>query len=145
MTIEFDNEPKILTTEYVDYNIEDVDEFDLIIIGGGAGGFSAATKAFELGLKAIIINGGLPIGGTCVNVGCVPSKILIELSNKYYYTKHPNYDSLKGKCSNELILKDVIAEKNTMVNSLRQSNYVDVANDLKGIKNAASVPDNAWD
>ncbi len=41
-----------------------MEHFDLIIIGGGAGGFAAATKASELGAKAVIINGGLPIGGT---------------------------------------------------------------------------------
>ena len=53
-----------------------MEKFDFIIIGGGAGGFAAATKASDLGVKAVIINSGLPLGGTCVNVGCVPSKIL---------------------------------------------------------------------
>ena len=58
-------------------------KFDLIIIGGGAAGFSVATMASESNLRIAMINDGLPIGGTCVNVGCVPSKILIEMGNKY--------------------------------------------------------------
>ena len=54
-----------------------MEKYDLVIIGGGAGGFAAATKASERGVKAVIINSGLPIGGTCVTVGCVPSRFLL--------------------------------------------------------------------
>ena len=59
-----------------------MEKYDLIIAGGGAGGFATATKASELGVKAVIINGGLPLGGTCVNVGCVPSKYANIISDK---------------------------------------------------------------
>ena len=52
--------------------------FDLIIIGGGAGAFAAAIRANELKAKTAMINAGLPLGGTCVNVGCVPSKRLLR-------------------------------------------------------------------
>lgn len=55
--------------------------FDLIIIGGGSAAFSAAIKAEELGLSTLMVNAGLPFGGTCVNVGCVPSKTLINGRN----------------------------------------------------------------
>jgi len=51
--------------------------FDLIIVGGGSGGIAAAIKANELRVKTALINGGLPLGGTCVNVGCVPSKNIV--------------------------------------------------------------------
>jgi pyruvate/2-oxoglutarate dehydrogenase complex dihydrolipoamide dehydrogenase (E3) component len=51
--------------------------FDLIIVGGGAGGFAAAIKANDLGARTALVNAGLPLGGTCVNVGCVPSKTLL--------------------------------------------------------------------
>jgi mercuric reductase len=50
--------------------------FDLIIIGGGAAAFAAATEANGRGLKALLVNKGLPFGGTCVNVGC--EQVLIE-------------------------------------------------------------------
>lgn len=43
--------------------------FDLIIVGGGAGAFAAAIKANQLGAKTLMVNSGLPLGGTCVNVG----------------------------------------------------------------------------
>ncbi|MBW6490828.1 MAG: FAD-dependent oxidoreductase, partial [Lentimicrobium sp.] len=52
--------------------------FDLIIIGGGSAAFSAAIKAESLGLSTLMVNAGLDFGGTCVNVGCVPSKNLIR-------------------------------------------------------------------
>jgi len=55
-------------------------KYDLIIIGAGSGGFASAIQANELGLKTLLINSGLPIGGTCVNVGCVPSKALIQFA-----------------------------------------------------------------
>ncbi|MBI1194842.1 MAG: FAD-dependent oxidoreductase, partial [Gammaproteobacteria bacterium] len=49
--------------------------YDLIVIGGGAAGFAAAIQAHELGKTVLMVNAGI-IGGTCVNVGCVPSKTL---------------------------------------------------------------------
>ena len=57
--------------------------FDLIIIGGGAGAFAAAIRANELGAKTALVNSGLPLGGTCVNVGCVPSKTLLYAGEFY--------------------------------------------------------------
>ncbi len=51
--------------------------FDLIVLGGGAGAFAAAIRANEHKANTAIINAGLPLGGTCVNVGCVPSKRLL--------------------------------------------------------------------
>ncbi len=71
-----------------------MNKYDLIIIGGGAGGFAAATKASELEVKAVIVNGGLPVGGTCFNVGCVPSKILLEIGSEYYQAQHPRFRAL---------------------------------------------------
>ncbi len=61
---------------------------NLIIIGGGSAGFAAAIKAHELGVKIIMVNAGLPIGGTCVNVGCVPSKTLIRAGETLYRELH---------------------------------------------------------
>lgn len=59
-----------------------MDKYDLAIIGGGAGAFAAAIRADELGIKAVMINDGLPLGGTCVNVGCVPSKTLLHAAER---------------------------------------------------------------
>ena len=52
-------------------------KYDLIILGGGSAGFGAAIQAHELGKTVLMVNAGT-IGGTCVNVGCVPSKTLIR-------------------------------------------------------------------
>ncbi len=99
--------------------------YDFIIVGGGAAGFSAATRAEELGIRTLMINGGdLPIGGTCVNVGCVPSKILIEIGNQLYNRSHSNYDLLKDSHTEEVDYVKAVEEKDGLVNALRQSNYM---------------------
>ncbi len=65
-----------------------MDKYDLIIIGGGAGAFAAAIKANELGAKTLMVNFGLPLGGTCVNVGCVPSKTLLWAGEVMHLAKN---------------------------------------------------------
>ena len=64
-------------------------QYDLIVIGGGAGGFGAAIKANDLGAKTAFVHAGLPLGGTCVNVGCVPSKTLLWAAEVLHTTNHP--------------------------------------------------------
>lgn len=58
-------------------------EQDLIVIGGGPGGYVAAIKAAQLGMKVTCIEGRGTLGGTCLNVGCIPSKALLNSSHKY--------------------------------------------------------------
>ena len=109
--------------------------FDLIIIGGGAAGFSVATLASELNLRVAMINDGLPIGGTCANVGCVPSKILIEMGNKYYYSQLPPYTSLQDKCvcAEQIDLQKAVAEKDQMIDMFRDQNYIKVAEQFTNV------------
>lgn len=57
--------------------------FDLVIIGGGPGGYVAAIKAAQLGMKTACIEKRGTLGGTCLNVGCIPSKALLNISHKY--------------------------------------------------------------
>ena len=70
---------------------EEIKQFDLIILGKGAAAFSAAIKASELsnGEMSIAMVGTGPLGGTCVNVGCVPSKYLLESSHAVFRPEHP--------------------------------------------------------
>ena len=63
-------------------------KYDFIIIGGGAAGFAAAIRANELKAKTALVNMGLPLGGTCVNVGCVPSKALLYAAEVLQIAKH---------------------------------------------------------
>jgi len=110
------------------YENYDSDRFDLIIIGGGSAAFAAAIKASELGKRILIINDGLPIGGTCVNVGCVPSKTLIRTAEAFYHSNHSNFSGIKpGK--SEIDFKEVIAQKRELVENLRQKKYIDVISD----------------
>lgn len=64
------------------------DEFDLAVIGGGPGGYVAAIKAAQLGLKTVCIEKNDTLGGTCLNVGCIPSKALLHNSHLYHAAAH---------------------------------------------------------
>jgi mercuric reductase len=106
--------------------------FTFIIIGGGAAAFAAATKASALGVKTAIINAGLPIGGTCVNVGCVPSKHLLEVGNNYYYPPHNHFQATTdGEAT--LDFKRAITVKDEVIDELRQSNYRSVLDGMEQV------------
>ena len=65
-----------------------VQEYDLAIIGGGPGGYAAAIKAGQKGLKVACIEKRGALGGTCLNVGCIPSKALLNATHKYHEAQH---------------------------------------------------------
>jgi dihydrolipoamide dehydrogenase len=64
-----------------------MDKFDVVIIGSGPGGYVAAIRAAQLGLKTAIIEKDKDLGGTCLNVGCIPSKALLTSSDHYVFAK----------------------------------------------------------
>ncbi len=64
-----------------------MDSFDVIIIGGGPGGYVCAIRAAQLGLRTACIESRGTLGGTCLNVGCIPSKSLLNLSENYQKAK----------------------------------------------------------
>src|SRR5258708_8944995 len=107
---------------------EDVDrrasDFDLLVIGGGSGGFAAAITAQELGKKVGLINAGT-IGGTCVNFGCVPSKTLIPTAEAWHSPGHHPFQGTKTT-QDELDCSTIPAQNDRLVANLRQSKYVDV-------------------
>ncbi|MEG1451319.1 FAD-dependent oxidoreductase, partial [Brevundimonas sp.] len=57
--------------------------YDVVIIGAGPGGYNAAIRAGQLGLKAAIVEKGPTLGGTCLNVGCMPTKALLHSSELF--------------------------------------------------------------
>ncbi len=63
-------------------------ECDLVIVGSGPGGYVAAIKAAQMGLKTVLVEKDPYLGGTCLNVGCIPSKSLLQSSEHYYHAKH---------------------------------------------------------
>jgi mercuric reductase len=66
-------------------------------------------------------------------VGCVPTKVLLEIGSEYYNPKHPRFRALKNGHSASFSFKEAIAEKDEMVNALRKSNYTQVAEGLTGL------------
>ncbi len=103
-----------------------MERFDLIIIGGGAAAFAAAAKASELGSTVAMVNSGLPIGGTCVNVGCVPTKLFLEMGSDYYHGQHPRFEAVKYEHSSAFDFEAAMREKDDTVQALRKANYSDV-------------------
>lgn len=107
--------------------------FDLIIIGGGSAAFSATIKAESLGHSTLMVNAGLDFGGTCVNVGCVPSKNLIRAGETAYHASHSNFAGIQPK-GLDIDFAKVIQGKKKLVASLQQKKYMDVVSGFENLK-----------
>ncbi|NON62482.1 mercury(II) reductase [Acidianus sp. RZ1] len=90
----------------------------LVIIGAGAAGFAAMIRSNQLGIRPVIINHGT-VGGTCVNVGCVPSKFLLRRGEIIKY-----FEELGGKGKQSII--DAVKSKDFLVSSMRKEKYEDL-------------------
>src|SRR5271165_6236508 len=88
--------------------------YDLIIIGSGPGGYSAAVRAGQYGLKTAIIEKDLKLGGTCLHVGCIPTKALLHTADVWEYFKHSTEQGIQ--CENpRLEYAKVLDRKNKIV------------------------------
>jgi mercuric reductase len=105
--------------------------YDLMIVDGGSAAFAAAIKAAELGAKVAVIEAGT-LGGTCVNVGCVPSKTLIKAAELCYRSAYPKFEGLTA-CPPPSDWQRVVQQKDELVAALRQGKYVDVMKIYPGI------------
>ncbi|MGH2403311.1 MAG: FAD-dependent oxidoreductase, partial [bacterium] len=99
-------------------------EFDLLIVGGGSAGFAAAIKAADLGARVAMAEGGT-LGGTCVNVGCVPSKTLIRAAEAQHRRVHHGFRGIPAT-DGQPDWPVVRAEKDALVTEMRQSKYCNV-------------------
>ncbi len=68
-------------------------DFDVIVIGGGPGGYVAAIHAAQLGLKTACVEGRETLGGTCLNIGCIPSKALLNATHQLHEV-HENFEKM---------------------------------------------------
>lgn len=100
------------------------EELDLAVIGGGAAGFAAAIRAAELGAGVAIIERGT-LGGTCVNVGCVPSKTMIRAAEVFHRASHHGFAGIRATLDPP-DFKAIVAQKDELVAELRQAKYWDV-------------------
>ncbi|KZN95414.1 mercury(II) reductase [Aeribacillus pallidus] len=99
-------------------------DYDFIVIGSGGGAFSAAIKAVEYGAKVAMIERGT-IGGTCVNIGCVPSKTLLRSGEINHLAKNNPFLGLNTSAGS-VDLKKLMEQKDELVRELRQQKYVDL-------------------
>lgn len=94
-------------------------QFDLVVVGGGPGGYTGAIRAAQLGLKVAIVEKEKTLGGTCLNVGCIPSKALLDSSEHYTMAAHGDFATHGLKFSKvELDLPAMMARKEKIVREL---------------------------
>ena len=99
--------------------MNDNKEFDLIVIGGGPGGYVAAIRASQLGFNVLCVEKTKALGGTCLNVGCIPSKTLLHSSHLYdLSTKHLNDFGININGEINLDLNRMMKNKESVVNKL---------------------------
>jgi dihydrolipoamide dehydrogenase len=85
-----------------------MDKFDVVIIGSGPGGYVAAIRAGQLGLKTAIVEKDPELGGTCLNIGCIPSKALLSSSDHFFFAK-------KEAAKHGIVLPNVVLDLSTML------------------------------
>ena len=88
-------------------------QFDVTVIGSGPGGYVAAIRCAQLGLKTAIIEKYPVMGGTCLNVGCIPSKALLDSSEHFYNAKHEF-------ANHGIIINDPVADLGRMIERKRE-------------------------
>ena len=93
------------------------DTYDLVVIGGGPGGYVAAIRAAQLGLKVACVEMRGSLGGTCLNVGCIPSKAMLQSSEFYHEAQH-SFANHGIVVSPKLDLKAMMARKSKIVGDL---------------------------
>ncbi len=116
--------------------------YDVIIIGAGPGGYVSAIRCAQHGLKTAIVEGRDTLGGTCLNVGCIPSKALLHASHMLHEAEH-NFASmgLKGK-SPSVDFKQMIAYKSDVVSQNTGGiEFLMKKNKIDWIKGWASIPE----
>jgi dihydrolipoamide dehydrogenase len=93
-------------------------QYDVVIIGGGPGGYNGAIRAGQLGLKTAIVEGRGKLGGTCLNVGCMPSKALLHASEMFEAASGGEFAKLGIEVKPKLNLVQMMAQKAESVEAL---------------------------
>ncbi|EKM79342.1 hypothetical protein AGABI1DRAFT_113912, partial [Agaricus bisporus var. burnettii JB137-S8] len=113
--------------------------YDVVVIGGGPGGYVAAIKAAQLGLKTACVEKRGSLGGTCLNVGCIPSKAMLNNSHIYHQTQHDLERRGIDVSGVSLNLPKMLEAKDSAVTSLTKGiEFLFKANKVDYIKGTAS-------
>ncbi|MGV4439168.1 dihydrolipoyl dehydrogenase [Ornithobacterium rhinotracheale] len=115
--------------------------FDVTVIGSGPGGYVAAIRAAQLGFKTALIEKYNTLGGTCLNVGCIPSKSLLD-SSEHYHNAHKNFkehgialDNLSIDLAQMIERKNTVVEQTTKgINFLMEKNKIQVFHGVGSFK-----------
>lgn len=120
--------------------------YDVIVIGSGPGGYVAAIRAAQLGMKTAIIEKYPTLGGTCLNVGCIPSKALLDSSEHYHNAAHTfkthgiNLDNLEVNLEQMIARKAEVVKQNVDgIQFLMKKNKIDVYHGLGSFVDATTV------
>ncbi|MEO5788863.1 MAG: dihydrolipoyl dehydrogenase [Gelidibacter sp.] len=124
-----------------------MNSYDVAIIGSGPGGYVAAIRCAQLGMKTAIIEKYTTLGGTCLNVGCIPSKALLDSSHHYDdAVKHFEEHGIDIPGDIKVNLKQMIARKDAVVDQttggidfLMKKNKIDVYQGLGSFKDATHI------
>lgn len=106
-------------------------DYDLLVIGTGGAGTAAAIRASELGASVAIVEGADVVGGTCVNLGCIPSKNLIEAAH-HVHVARAGFPGIQP-CDPQVAWTEVQRQKRDIVETLRQEKYLDVLASYEGV------------
>ncbi|WP_109312993.1 dihydrolipoyl dehydrogenase [Ruegeria sp. AU67] len=114
--------------------------YDLIVIGGGPGGYVAAIRAAQLGMKVACVEGRGSLGGTCLNVGCIPSKALLTSSAKYAELAHLSSHGIAVEGAS-IDLSSMMGRKDKIVGDLTKGiAFLFKKNGVDLIEGWASIP-----
>ncbi|MBM3626859.1 MAG: dihydrolipoyl dehydrogenase [Alphaproteobacteria bacterium] len=116
------------------------DSFDLVVIGAGPGGYVCAIRAAQLGMKVACVEKRATLGGTCLNVGCIPSKALLQASEKFHEAGHglAAFGVKVGKV--ELDLAAMMAHKDKVVDAnVKGVEFLFRKNKVEWVKGAARI------
>ena len=115
-------------------------KFDLAVIGAGPGGYTGAIRAAQLGLKTCIIEKDSTLGGTCLNVGCIPSKALLDSSEHYHFALSDSATHGIRMSSVKLDLSQMMNRKNKIVSDLTNGvSFLMKKNKIEKIKGTATI------
>ncbi|UWR07510.1 dihydrolipoyl dehydrogenase [Ruegeria sp. B32] len=115
--------------------------YDVIVIGAGPGGYVCAIRCAQLGLKTAVVEGRETLGGTCLNVGCIPSKALLHASHQLHEAEH-NFAKmgLKGK-SPSVDWKQMLAYKQDVIDTNTKGvEFLFKKNKIDWLKGWGSIP-----